>query len=194
MSGKGGARWLVIKGHLFFGQKGGTSSEERGRIGETTQKPYICSWKGEKHEDGTWTHEFGGGMWVAGEGHVEGGGGCIAVDLQFRSRKFATLGGKSTSSSLPIIFLIFWKQNCFLLTYKKRLHNRFPYIFLYQLNTLSYSYFIFIFFFFLFFFFLSYIFTLPTNSFFSLLHSRLLCHTHTRSKNPTPLPPFSEEH
>lgn len=97
MSGKGGARRLVIKGHLFFANsiaKRRHQLEERGTIGETTQKPHICSSKGEKHEDGTWIHAVGGEMWGAGEGHVEGGGGCKAVDLQLRSRKFVTLSGK----------------------------------------------------------------------------------------------------
>jgi hypothetical protein len=48
----------------------------------------------------------------------------------------------STGNNLSIIFLIFRKQYYFLFSYKKIFYNKFSYIFLYQLNNLSYSYFI----------------------------------------------------
>jgi len=50
------------------------------------------------------------------------------------NRKLLTC--KSTSSRFPTIFPIFREQNYFLLPYKKILHNRFPYISLYQLNII----------------------------------------------------------
>jgi hypothetical protein len=49
---------------------------------------------------------------------------------------------KSTSSRFPTIFPIFREQNYFLLPYKKTPHNRFPYLSLYQINIIFYSYFI----------------------------------------------------